>query len=74
MASQTVSALIQGTGNRDMTFNAGTGTALAVNAVSTPAAFFFFLLLPLFHMNKVMMEIAPQLHLHLGDLSSFGCY
>lgn len=72
MASQTASALIQGTRNRDMTFNAGTGTALAVNAISTPAA--FFLLLPLFHMNKVMMEIAPQLHLHLGDLSSFGCY
>lgn len=39
MASQTVSALIQATRNRDMTFNAGTGTALAVNAVSTPAAF-----------------------------------
>lgn len=40
MASQTVSALTQGSRNRDMTFNAGTGTALAVNAVSTPAAFF----------------------------------
>lgn len=40
MASQTISALIQGTGNRDMTFNVGTGAALAVNAISTPAAFF----------------------------------
>lgn len=49
---------------------------LARKAVSTPAA--FFLALPLFPMNRFMMVIVPQLpnamlHLHLDDLSSFGC-
>lgn len=37
---------------------------LAIKAISTPAA--FFLPLPLFPMNKVMMETVPQLLLHLG--------
>lgn len=67
-----ISGLIQGTRNRDMTFNAGAGTAPGHKACINSCCCFF----PshFFAMNRVMMEIVPQLHLHLGDLSSSGCY